>query len=173
MKHKKASQEPQNTLTDNQTFEAFKFYEEAAEKTKGHAWTQTTWILALNSGILAFSIDFYSKHADLPGVRYIEFVSTSIGLILCGFLFYLIGELGKHIRNYWTSSNKMAAKYPPLTPFIGQEDAIKAKNVCYRASFPRFCRRLQLLTILFAAVHIICLALILSLPASSMTPVAK
>ncbi len=28
-------------------FDAFKFLEEAAEKTKGHAWQQSLWVLGL------------------------------------------------------------------------------------------------------------------------------
>lgn len=32
-------------LTTSEKLEIFKFYEAAAEKTKAHAWTQTTWIL--------------------------------------------------------------------------------------------------------------------------------
>jgi hypothetical protein len=45
-------------LSPEQTLAAFRFYEEAAEKSKSHAWSQTTWILALNAGIMAFSLKF-------------------------------------------------------------------------------------------------------------------
>jgi len=141
-------------LTPEQTLAAFKFYEEAAEKAKSHAWSQTTWILALNAGIIAFSLKFYAEHPKVPGFLLIEIISAGVGIVLSAFLIYLLQELGGHISHYWTTSNKIAAAYPPLRSFIGEKDADQALTPHYRAGFPAFCRRLQLLAGLFIAAHV-------------------
>jgi hypothetical protein len=70
-------------LGDDQKFAAFKFYEEAAEKTKAHAWSQTTWILALNAGILAFSLQLYVEHASAFAFIPIEIICALVGIALC------------------------------------------------------------------------------------------
>jgi hypothetical protein len=139
--------------TADRRFETFKFYEEAAEKTKNHAWTQTTWILALNAGIMAFSVNFYAANNALHGFRVIEVLSTIVGLMLCAFLIYLLNELGSHISNYWTTSNRIASADPWLVPIIGEGEAGKARGACYHAKFPPFCRRLQMLTVMFMVAH--------------------
>jgi hypothetical protein len=142
------------SLTLQQAFEAFKFYEEAAEKTRTHAWSQTTWILTLNAGIIAFSLNFYAQHSTNPAFLPIELVAVGVGLVLCLFLIYLLQQLGGHISHYWTTSNKLAAGYPPLKPFISEKDARQAGKPDYRAPFPAFCRRLQFLAVLFMAAHL-------------------
>ena len=141
-------------LNPNQMLDAFKFYEEAAEKTKSHAWTQTAWILTLNTGVIAFSLDLYLQHAKDPAFLIIEFFSAGVGIVLCMFLYYVLGELGRHIRNYWTFSNKIAADLPFLTSFIGKDNARRAKEENYEAEFPQFCKRLQYLAVLFMLAHL-------------------
>lgn len=141
-------------LTTSEKLETFKFYEAAAEKSKAHAWTQTTWILSLNTGILAFSLNFYAEHSTNPAFLLIELISAGVGVVLSGFLMYVLNELGSHISNYWTSSNKIAAGYAPLVPFVGEDTAAKATEKGYHAEFPQFCRRLQYLAGLFIAAHI-------------------
>jgi hypothetical protein len=151
-----ASETPIQTymgLTSEQTLASFKFYEEAAEKAKSHAWSQTTWILALNAGIMAFSLKFYAEHSTVRGFLLIEVISAGVGIVLSAFLIYLLQELGGHISHYWTTSNKIAATYAPLTSFIGEKDADQARTPHYRAGFPAFCRRLQFLAGLFIAAH--------------------
>jgi hypothetical protein len=46
--------DPVRELSADQALAMFKFYEEAAERTKAHAWAQTTWILTLNAGFWRF-----------------------------------------------------------------------------------------------------------------------
>lgn len=80
-----------DVLSLDQALEAFKFYEEAAERTKGHAWSQTTWILTLNAGILAFSLNLYAEYSTkIPFIAFlvIEWISCIAGLTLCGMLFF-------------------------------------------------------------------------------------
>jgi uncharacterized membrane protein YfcA len=132
----------------------FKFYEDAADKTKAHAWSQTTWLLTLNSGILAFSLDYYAKHTVTRGALLIECLAALVGAALCAFLLYLLHELGSHISHYWTTSNQIAAAFQPLTPFISKKDARAAREPGYRAPFPKFCRRLQGMALLFCSAHV-------------------
>jgi hypothetical protein len=141
------------SLSSSEKLEIFKFYEEAAEKTKAHAWTQTAWILTLNAGVIAFSLNLYLEHADNSAFLIIELVSAGVGIVLCWYLFYVLSELGSHISNYWTFSNKIAAGLPALVPLIGDDIARQAKEVNYRADFPRFCKRLQALAMLFLFAH--------------------
>jgi len=142
------------SLTLTEKLETFKFYEEASEKTKAHAWTQTAWILTLNAGVIAFSLNLYLEHANDRAFLVIEFISASVGIVLCVYLCYVLGELGRHIRNYWTTSNKIAADAPPLVSFIGEDNARQAKEADYKARFPPFCRRLQYLAGLFMLAHV-------------------
>ena len=142
-------------LTPEETVTVFKFYEEAAEKTKAHAWSQTTWILTLNAGIFAFALKLYTDHAGVYWFSLMEFVCAGVGIALCVFLIYLLSELGRHISRYWTSSNKLAVDYPPLVPFIEESDAVAVRaDPKYCAPFPRFCARLQWLAWLFLLAHI-------------------
>ncbi|OOP57225.1 MAG: hypothetical protein AYP45_04670 [Candidatus Brocadia carolinensis] len=141
-------------LRPDQILTLFKFYEEAAEKTKSHAWSQTTWILTLNTGIFAFSLNFYAEHAAVRAYLLIELFSAGVGVVLCGFLVYLLQELGSHISRYWTSSNQIAANYGPLVRFIDKSDAVAARKSDYCAPFPKFCRRLKFLAILFLIAHV-------------------
>jgi len=140
----------------DKAFEAFKFYEEAAEKTKGHAWSQTTWILTLNAGILAFSLNLYAEYSTkipLSAFLVIEWISCIAGLTLCGMLFIVILELGTHIATYWETANKLAVKYTALAELIGKKAAAKAREPDYKEPFPDFCARLRWPVALFMAGH--------------------
>jgi hypothetical protein len=103
----------------DKALDAFKFYEEAASKTKDHAWSQTTWLLSLNVGILAFAIHLYAERGKdatltLDGLRIIEWISAGAGVVLCVLLYYVLGELGTHIRNYWTVANRLRDSHREL-----------------------------------------------------------
>jgi hypothetical protein len=141
-------------MTADQIPDLFKFYEEAAEKAKALAWSQTTWILTLNAGIMAVSLDFYAKNGTHPRLILIEGISAGVGVVLCLFLVYLLHELGGHIRHYWTTSNRIAASNEHLVAFISPSDAEAARVARYRAPFPAFCRRLQWLAGLFVVAHV-------------------
>lgn len=143
-----------DAMSPDQTLDLFKFYEEAAEKTKAHAWAQTTWVLTLNAAILGFSVNFLASNSDTRAFFGIELLSSGVGVVLCGFLWYLLNELGGHISRYWASSNRIAAGYSPLIPFIGEKNANAARAPSSRVPFPSFCRRLQYLAILFILAHI-------------------
>jgi hypothetical protein len=147
---------PVDERDPGRALDLFKFYETAADKAKQHAWSATTWILAFNAAILAFSFDFFGKHAGKPGFVVIEIASAFVGVGLCAYLTYLLKETGTHIAHYWTSANRLAADQASLVPFIGADEAekVRTESVRYRASFPNFCRRLQMLACLFALVHL-------------------
>lgn len=145
-----------------QETDLFKFYEEAAEKTKAHAWAQTTWILTLNSGILAFSLNFFANHPSQDHFLLVEGVCTAVGVVLCLFLIYLLQELGGHISHYWTSSNRLAAGNAQLADFVFPND-IEAVRAGRAAPFPPFCRRLQILAGMFAGAHVVWLVIVASL----------
>jgi hypothetical protein len=113
------STEPTAQLSPNNSMELFKFYEGAADKAKERSWSLTTWVLALNAAILAFSFDFFAKNARSPAFVVIEAASAIVGIALCAFIFYLLREAGSHISHYWTSSNRTAAAEPTLELFIG------------------------------------------------------
>jgi hypothetical protein len=142
------------SLTPSEKLETFKFYEEASGKTKAHAWTQTAWILTLNAGVIAFSLNLYLEHANDPAFLVIEYVSAGVGIVLCVFLIYVLNELGTHISNYWASSNRIAADLPLLVSYIGKDNARQVKGAKDQPEFPKFCRRLQYLAVLFMLGHI-------------------
>lgn len=150
-----AESKPQTSLSPSNSMELFKFYEGAADKAKERSWSLTTWVLALNAAILAFSFDFFAKNATSSAFIVIEAASAAVGIALCGFAIYMLRETGRHISHYWTSSNKIAAAEPSLEAFIGAEEAQRARNQAnYQAPFPKFCLRLQFLAAAFAIVHL-------------------
>src|SRR5262245_46549230 len=108
---------------DKQRFELFKFYEEAANRAKTDAWTQTTWVLALVGAILAFSMKLYVEHRDVPGHLIITWACAAAGVLLVCYVAYVLHQLAKHIRHYWTTSNRLAAAHPMLRTYIPAEDA--------------------------------------------------
>ena len=80
--------QPPEVSVQEKVPEFFKFYEEAAERTKSHAWTQSLWLLTLNGAILAFSLNLYLAHASVRGFLFIEWLSTLAGLVLCAYVWF-------------------------------------------------------------------------------------
>jgi hypothetical protein len=149
-------------LPPNGSLELFRFYEGAADNAKERSWSVTTWILALNAAVLAFSFDFFADHSTSPAFVIIEAASAVVGMALCGFSIYMLRETGTHISHYWTSSNKIAAAEPTLQPFIGPEEVERVRREpAYEAPFPSFCRNLQFLAGAFALVHLVAGALLI------------
>jgi hypothetical protein len=56
-----------DALQARESFDLFKFYEEAVEKTKTHIWSQTGWILSLSTAVPAFSVNLYLQHHNALG----------------------------------------------------------------------------------------------------------
>lgn len=72
-------------------FEMMKYYDEAIAKAKGRIWTITSWILALNAGIIAYSLKFYVDHSNLNFLPF-ELMFCTVGMVLCIFTMSLIGD---------------------------------------------------------------------------------
>lgn len=51
-----------NAMDSRDLFEMMKFYDESAAKAKEQIWMVTSWLLALNAGIIAYSVKFYLAH---------------------------------------------------------------------------------------------------------------
>lgn len=108
-----------NKLTSDQLIDLYKFYEDAAQKTKTHAWTQSAWMLGLNGAILAFSLKVFVERASTtPGLLELTWWMALAGLILSGYLVYALYELGKHISGYWASADRIVSQLPPLMEII-------------------------------------------------------
>jgi hypothetical protein len=140
-------------LSPAEAVAAFKFYEDAADKNKAQAWSLTTWILTLNAAVLGFSITFFIEHRADEALVMIETLSALVGVALSYFLIDMIQQLGSHVQHHWTTSNRIAAVTPTLTSFIDPRDVESARRDSYRAPFPSFCRRLQVLAVLFLIAH--------------------
>ena len=65
---------PEDKLERRESFDLFKLYEEASEKTKTHVWSQTSWILTLSTAILAFSVNLYVEHRTVLGFLWIVWI---------------------------------------------------------------------------------------------------
>lgn len=143
-----------NCNESDKRFELFKFYEDASQRTKSNAWTQATWVLTLSGAILAFSINLYIEHCDVAGFKVIEWACALSGVVLSAYVIYVLYQLGKHIRKYWTSSNRLAAPDEFLKDYISDEDAKAAKHKGYKAKYPPFIIRLFIPPAIFAVGHI-------------------
>jgi hypothetical protein len=121
-------------MSQPQALDYFKFYEAAAEKTKAHAWSQTTWILTLNAGIMAFSTDFYGDHRELPGLRLIEGLAAEF-IALCLFLVYLLQELGGTLDTTGLRQTSSRQGTWRLRPSSVQRMR-RRHQLSYRADFP-------------------------------------
>lgn len=132
----------------------FKFYEEAAERAKGHAWAQSTWVLTLNGAILGFSLNLFVQSTPVRGFMLIAWFAALAGVVLSAYIVFVLIELCRHIRRYWTAANRLAAQSVPLSAYIGHEEATKARRETYEADFPNFILRLMWPPGLFAAAHL-------------------
>jgi hypothetical protein len=140
---------PNDGIGSDKAFEAYKFLQEAAQESKGHAWSQTTWLLTLNAGVLAFSFNLYAEYRDdIPrsGFLVIEWISAVAGAALCVLLLVVLRELGKHISRYWARSDDLVEKHPFLLD-LQPNKARRTKKV--GEGFPKFCRRLRYFAWLF------------------------
>lgn len=137
-------------------FQMFKFYEDAVQRTKADAWTQTTWILTLSGAVLGFSMNLYVTHRDISGFPVIAGACAASGLVLTAYAAHVLRELAKHIQGYWTSANGLAASHPMLKGYIPVKDADSVARLGsdYRAGYPKFIARLLLPVLFFAAGHV-------------------
>ena len=128
------------------SFERYKFYQDAAENAKAHAWTQSTWVLTLNGAILAFSINLHVKHCNIPGFFLIEWFSAGAGVLLSLCVVFVLYELGKHIKRHWAASDRIASKDPQLAPYVSKGGA--------KEKVPKFIKRLMFPAGVFAVGHV-------------------
>lgn len=137
-------------LTTAQMLELIKFYEEASGKSKAHAWAQSTWVLAVNGAILAYSLKFFIEQMKMPGLIALVWGMAVAGLILSGYLIYVLKELGVHLRNYWECADRVARLSPALTSIIRPDPSPdKPKKI------PGFMLRLMWPPALFALSHVV------------------
>ncbi|MDM0116719.1 hypothetical protein QTI66_31780 [Variovorax sp. J22R133] len=137
-----------------QVLEFFKFYEEVAERTKGHAWAQSTWVLTLNGAVLGFSLNLFVQSPSVRGLLLIECLSALAGVVLSAYIAFVLSELGDHIQRYWTAANKLALQSKPLSEYIGTKETEKARHEFYKADFPRFIKRLMWPPGFFVVAHL-------------------
>ena len=119
-------------------------YENMADKSKSRAWSLTTWVLTLNSGLLAFCIKFYTDKKDDPNFQTIEYACCSIGVLLSIFLCYMIYEQGKHLKSYWKVMDKILTENEALQEITG------LKPESERIDYPAFCKWLMGLALMFS-----------------------
>jgi hypothetical protein len=137
-------------------FEMFKFYEGAAQRTKADAWTQTTWVLALSGAILGFSMKAQLEYSQATVLPAIVIGCAAAGLVMTLYATHVLLELAKHIRNYWTSANVLAASHTLLRSCIPAAEVarVEQQGPCYKAGQPKFIYRLLIPVLLFAIGHV-------------------
>ncbi|MDM0108883.1 hypothetical protein QTH97_28345 [Variovorax sp. J22R24] len=126
-----------------------KFYEEASGKTKAHAWAQLTWVLAVNGAILAFSLKFFIEQMKMPGAIALIWGMAVAGLILSGYLIYVLKELGRHLRGYWACADRAARMSTDLAEIIRPDPPSASTKI------PAFMKRLMWPPALFALSHVV------------------
>ena len=133
------------------TFQLIEFYENAASVVKNRTWTITTWVLTINSALIAFSFQLYTDHLQLAGFLWIQAAICLVGLALCTFLYFLIQDQGNHLSHYWTNENKIGAMNSGIQDLVlDKEDPKVILAPGYRADTPKFCKRLVILAQMFA-----------------------
>lgn len=140
--------------SSDKRFELFKFYEEASQRTKSDAWTQTSWVLTLSGAILGFSMNLFIEHRSVPGFLVIEWACAAAGVVLSAYIAYVLHQLAKHIRTYWTAANRLAAPDRFLRDYIDPKDVEAALQPRYRAPYPKFIIRLLIPPVLFMLGHV-------------------
>jgi hypothetical protein len=135
-------------------FELFKFYEEALQRTKSDAWTQTTWVLTLSGAILAFSIQLYVEHFEGTSFELISWSCAVAGVVLTGYVMLVLHQLATYSKRYLTAAIRLAAHYEILEEYITVEEAQSAKAKDYQAGYPGYILLLHIPPAFFAAGHI-------------------
>lgn len=132
---------PLQQLPDTKVLELFKFYEGGSEKVKDRIWTSTTWVLTLNTAILAFAFDYFDRRAGKSGFILVELLAALVGVGLSFFLIYLLRSFGAYVEHYWKCSDELATGHPSLKHLT-------------QAPPSRFWVLLQILAACFAIVHL-------------------
>lgn len=101
------AQPESSSRCDQMRFDAIQFNEEAAVKNKEMAWSQTTWLLAINTGILGYSVHLYVEDRETPGLIILELLAAGVGCGLCSLSNLLLGEIERHIQNAWNRSRDL------------------------------------------------------------------
>ncbi len=106
-------------------------------------------------GILAFSMKIFIDHCKVPALPIIAWACALAGLLLSAYIVYVLHQLAKHIRTYWTAANRLAAPDEFLSSYIGPDEADAARSKeGYRASYPPFVCRLFVPPIMLGMGHL-------------------
>ncbi len=139
-------------LEPSEAFQILEFYENVAGTVKQRLWTVTAWILTVCAGLLAFQFRVSESPRDDRGFEFVVIAVSLVGMALCWYLRIFIQDQARHLQGYWTRSNIVAAIHPigglPLL-----DEAVPAAKILepgYRAGYPGFCRRLEILVAMFA-----------------------
>jgi hypothetical protein len=74
-------------------FELMKYFDQTAATAKERIWTVTSWILALNSGLIAYSFKIFIEHRT-EALRFLPFelILCAVGIVLCAYSLPLIKD---------------------------------------------------------------------------------
>ena len=92
----------------------WKYFQDRADMLKERQWTVGTWILTLLSGNIAFSISQETVTLTEAGVEISKplpaLILGMIGMVICGYGYYVIRNYGKHIQRNWDRADQVRLK---------------------------------------------------------------
>lgn len=154
----KTDRQPETNL------DLWKYFTDDASKIKDRMWTIASWLFTLQSAVLAFignqftkdkMEDFYFDN------RKLVILLCVIGVVLSLYTLFMIQQYGRHIRSMWNRADLVRRQIPGLTEiwFVKNDKEIEKDKTNQvksqeEKSLPPVCWRLIYLCIGFMIVFV-------------------
>jgi hypothetical protein len=101
---------------DGRDYDVWKFFESRADQIKMQLWTTSTWLIALQGGLLAFTIGdrLSTVSADgtiLPKIPLLVTLVSGLGLALSVLTLAVAMDAARHIRRNWDRASAAKGDY--------------------------------------------------------------
>jgi hypothetical protein len=130
----------------------WKFEEDQGNTVKGRMLTIVTWLLALATGVLGFTVKELGILSGKSDMAEIAIGLSVLGLGICGYAWFLVREFGNHMRRHWESADFLRARIKGL-------DEIKRRGGPEFPSLepmqlPQICQQVLVIVIFFAVIFV-------------------
>lgn len=137
-------------LTGPDLLDLWKYEEDQGNTVKGRMLTIVTWLLALATGVLGFTVKELGIIDGKSDKAEIAVGLSLLGVSICGYAWFLVREFGNHMKRHWESADYLRARIKGLEEIKkggGPEfPSLKPRQL------PQICERVLVIVIFFAAI---------------------
>lgn len=130
----------------------WKFEEDQGNTVKGRMLTIVTWLLALATGVLGFTVKELGILEGKAEKAKIAVLLSILGLAICSYAWFLIREFGNHMKRHWQSADYLRSRIDGL-------DEIKKRGgrdfqTLQPKQLPQICGQVLVIVVFFALIFI-------------------